>query len=121
MPLDLHEAILAHTRWKMRLLQFIHGRSEALLVSEVERDDLCALGKWLQNEGARHAASAAYREAVQAHTEFHLRAAQVVERADSGDRAGAESMLGAGGAYAAASDAVVLALTKLRIELNKQV
>lgn len=117
--MDFHEAILAHTRWKIRLLQFIRGSGEPLVVADVAPDDLCALGKWLHGEGTQYASYATYNEANKAHAAFHLRAAEVVRRVEGGDREGAEGMLQSGSTYAEASDAVVLALTKLRVDVGK--
>jgi hypothetical protein len=117
--MDFHEAILAHTRWKMHLLQFIQGSGDPLVAADVARDDLCALGKWLHGEGTEYASYVTYDEASTAHAAFHLRAAEVVRSVEGGDREGAERMLHSGAPYAEASDAVVLALTKLRVDVRR--
>lgn len=117
--MDFHEAIVAHTRWKVRLLQFIQGNGDPLVAADVARDNLCALGKWLYGEGTQYASYATYDEVNKAHAAFHLRAAEVVRRVEGGDRKGAEGMLQSGSPYAEASDAVVLALTKLRVDVSK--
>jgi methyl-accepting chemotaxis protein len=117
--MDFQEAIVAHTKWKMRLFQGIRGQGPLPDAGEVARADRCDLGRWLVGEGAQHAAYDSYREVVAAHAEFHQRAADVVRTSKGGDAEGAEAMLASGGLYALASDAVVLAAAKLRADMER--
>jgi hypothetical protein len=120
MSMDFHEAIVAHTKWKIRLFQGIRGRGQLPEAVEIARVDQCDLGKWLAGEGAQYASYSSHREVLAAHAEFHRRAAEVARTLKSGDAEGAETLLASGGPYAFASDAVVLALTKLHADVEKQ-
>jgi hypothetical protein len=117
--MDLTEAIAAHIRWKVRLLQCIRGQAELPHVAEVAQAGACALGKWLGSAGPEYTSLASFHETKSTHATFHLRAAEVVSAVVRGEKSQAETMLGADSPYSAASDAVILALTKLRGEVRK--
>lgn len=117
--MDLDEAISAHVRWKVHLLQCLHGQVEPPDAAQIARDDACPLGIWLVGEGKQHAPHAACHETTTAHTQFHLRAADVVSALRAGHREQARSMLEAGSAFTKASDDVVLALTRLRVSIRR--
>jgi hypothetical protein len=111
---DGQTAIDAHLKWKERLHDHITGRSgKNLDAASVVRDDLCALGAWINNEGARDFGSAPGFAALrQTHTRFHACAGSVVALANSGRRDEALAMLEEG-EYAQASDEVTAALVDL--------
>lgn len=117
--MDLSEAVAAHIRWKIRLLQCIHGQAEVPNAIEVAQDDVCELGKWLMGEGMEYASLASFHDTKRSHATFHLRAAEVVTAVERGEKGQAEAMLAADTPYGIASDAVVLALTKFRAEVRK--
>jgi chemoreceptor zinc-binding protein len=117
--MELDEAIVTHTRWKMRLLQGVRGQGELPPVAEVGRDDACALGRWFAGEGAVYASWVAWQQARSAHVDFHRRAAEVVAAALAGNAKGAEALLAPAAGYAEASEAVVFALTKLKTQLAR--
>ena len=117
--MDFYEAIASHTKWRIRLFQGIRGHWQLPEADEIARADLCDLGKWLAGEGAQYAYASSYREALAAHAEFHERAAEVARTLKGGDSAAAEAMLAPGRPYTLASDAVILALTKLRADVGK--
>ena len=117
--MDLTEAITAHVRWKVRLLQCIRGQAELPNAAEVARQDGCELGKWLEGAGMEYASLASFHETKSTHASFHLRAAEVASAVARGEKSQAEAMLGADSPYSVASDAVILALAKLRAEARK--
>jgi hypothetical protein len=117
--MDLEAATVAHLKWKIRLLQCIHGQVELPNADEVARDDACELGKWLGSRAKGYASLPSFQDARSAHATFHLRAAEVVVALDRGDKGQAETMLLANSPYVVASDTVVFALTKLRGEARK--
>lgn len=66
--LDLTAAVQAHQRWCERLSSGATGLDAAV----IGRDDLCDLGQWLQGSGRQQFGHLAeYRQACQAHSEFH--------------------------------------------------
>jgi len=111
---DGKTAIDQHVKWKERLQDYVTGNSsEELTVEEVGRDDQCALGIWLNDEGRKHYGHlAAFENVRQIHTQFHKCAGEVLKAAKIGNREKALDMLDEG-EYARASDEVTAALVEL--------
>ncbi len=111
---DGNTAIDAHVRWKERLKDHIAGISkENLTVGSVARDDLCALGAWINGEGKAHYGHLpGFGPLCEAHTRFHRCAGEVLALAEQGKKDEALHMLEEG-AYAQASDDVTAALVEL--------
>lgn len=111
---DGKAAIDAHQKWKGRLRDYITGKSQEALSAEIiAKDDQCHLGQWLGKAGKeRYAHLPAYHWVKEWHTQFHLRAGEVLEVARKGDTEGALLMLDEG-EYAKASDHVTAALVAL--------
>jgi hypothetical protein len=117
---DIDQAIVSHTRWRIRLRLFLEGRGEPLDSGSVARDDACDLGKWIHGEGARLAMHPEYLELKAAHLQFHGCAAEVVRLAQNGQSRAAEDLLASNGAYDEASNSTVTAMIKLRRQLAKE-
>lgn len=111
---DGRTAIDAHLKWKERLHDHIAGRStETLDEHTVARDDLCALGTWINDEGAkRFGGTPAFDRLKSIHTRFHAAAGHVVSVAAIGRAEEALSLLDEG-EYAQASDEITVALVEL--------
>jgi hypothetical protein len=111
---DGKAAIDAHQKWKGRLRDAITGKSqEDLSVEDIAKDSQCHLGQWLHGVGKeRYAHLPAYHWVKEWHTQFHLRAGEVLTMARKGDVDGALAMLEEG-EYAKASDQVTSALVAL--------
>lgn len=118
--LDFMSAIEAHVRWKIRLEAYIGGSlGETLDAGTVERDDQCALGKWIHGSGgARHAEHPAFEELKSIHAEFHHNAADVIRLVDAGKREDARKLLNQG-AYATCSQRIKSKLARLSLELDE--
>ena len=77
--MNFNDAIQAHTNWKLRLDNFARGTlAENLDVAALRKDDVCALGKWLHEEGKQHAADPKFAELIEAHAAFHRCAAAML-------------------------------------------
>jgi hypothetical protein len=111
---DGKTAIDAHVKWKERLHDHITGRSqEALTMDTVVRDDLCALGIWLNSEGREHYGGTAAFDLVHlTHVRFHKCAGDILAKANEGHHEEALDMLDEG-EYARASDDITAALVDL--------
>jgi hypothetical protein len=118
--MDFHEAVVAHTRWKIRLRLLIEGTGEALDPDVVVRDDRCDLGKWIYAEGPRLARGASYQELRTSHADFHKVAADVVRTSQAGDRETAAAQLEPGARFDRASLATVSAILKLKKETEAE-
>jgi len=111
---DGQTAIDAHLKWKERLHDHIAGKGgEDFDANSIARDDLCALGVWINGEGARdHGDAPGFETLRQTHTRFHASAGKVIALAKVGRRDEALTMLEEG-EYAQASDEVTAALVDL--------
>ncbi len=85
--LNFITALEAHAKWKMRLKEYIEGRSNAALTVEtIGRDDQCVLGKWLRGEGkAQFGQLPEFQKLVDLHQDFHTCAAGVLATAQDGN------------------------------------
>jgi len=89
------DAEQAHAKWKMRLVNYINGRSdEQLDVATVSCDDKCDLGKWIYHEGQKHASSSEYKNLRQSHADFHKSVGGIVKSVDRQDIDEAKKLLG---------------------------
>lgn len=118
--MNVDDAILAHSKWKHRLTDYIDGTSaESLAVSVVERDDVCALGVWLRGEaGAALVNDPAIKTLRADHAAFHRCAASIVRTSDAGDRAKARLLIAFGSEYSVISGKLVKQLAALRGRLG---
>lgn len=116
--MNFDSAIEAHMAWKIKFRVAMQKR-EQLDEAAIARDNCCELGKWLHGEAAlRYAQLPSYAGCVQRHAEFHREAAQVAHAINLGDFGRAESLLGPSSTYSGASGAVVVALGRLRREVE---
>ena len=116
--MNFEDAIAAHIKWKVRLSQFIDGTStEKLNSATVCKDNLCDLGKWIYGDGAKYKSVSHYQDLVKKHANFHVCAAGVVKKVETGDQAAAKALLGA--SFATASRETVAAIMELKKEAAK--
>ena len=110
--MDFQAAIGAHQKWKVRLRMVIDGISpEKLDPNLVCKSDQCDLGKWIHGEGGQSmGAKPEFTEVKTTHAHFHTVAASVLQKAQAGDKAGANALLE--GEYYDASTKVLLAISK---------
>lgn len=116
--INFFEAVEAHLAWKLRLNDFLHGRTaERLEPKIVCRDDCCTLGKWIYNSGAkRFGAIQLFEELKLEHAKFHVQASQVVEAHLAGNSKLASEILA--GEFAKQSRKTVDCLTKLHMQVS---
>lgn len=111
--IDLPQAVQAHINWKLRLQDYLEGRSkEQLDAMIICRDDQCELGKWIHTAGMNHFHELEPFHQLRAdHAEFHYVAANVVQNVQSKDFIAARKILV--DEYPHISRKVVLGLTEL--------
>ena len=112
--MDFRSAITAHAEWKQRLKSYVACPDGELRPEEVERADQCELGRWLLSDGREFTEMPEFQSLVRDHAEFHKAAADVVRRANAGDAASDDLLLGAHSAYAEASRRIVVALVQMK-------
>jgi methyl-accepting chemotaxis protein len=116
--MNLDDAITAHAEWKMKLRRAIQAK-ESLDVASISSDDKCPLGQWLHGEAkGRYARLTSYGTCLANHAEFHRCAGKVATTINAGNYSEAEAMLANGTPYAAASNAVGVAIIGLRREAS---
>jgi methyl-accepting chemotaxis protein len=91
---DFDAIIDAHQSWKQKLRNAIAGGSEKNLdPNEVCKDNACALGKWIYSAGKEFEHLEEYEPLRRSHAEFHVCAADILKKAQAGDKDGASAQL----------------------------
>lgn len=88
----LDEAVTAHGKWKMRLRNFAGG-TETINPEDASKDCLCALGKWIYGEGAKHSSVEGFTHLKSEHANFHRCAGQVAKKIAGGEKKAANILL----------------------------
>ena len=112
--MNFEDAIGVHVQWKGKLSAFIAKPDNSLNADAVASDTHCDLGKWLHGDGRTYSKFPEFVKAMSDHARFHKAAGDVIRKAQSGQRMTDEIALGSKSEYAAASNAVVGALMKLK-------
>jgi hypothetical protein len=107
------DAILAHARWKTRLISYLNQPDGSINVGELGADDRCELGKWIHGEASRVISRGDLAPLQTAHAKFHRAAADVVRKVDGGTAANSDSLIGLHSEFGAASLSVIQILKSL--------
>ncbi|MBL8302776.1 MAG: CZB domain-containing protein, partial [Ideonella sp.] len=111
---DFDAAIEAHRQWKVTLRKAIADH-ERLDTDRLCRDDQCALGRWLHGQGrTRWGDRPSFVALLDTHAAFHQTAGAVARQINAGHYAQAETLIGAGSAFAKVSTEVAALLTRAR-------
>lgn len=116
--MDFEEAISAHSAWKLKLKSYLTKPDKSLNPAEAGADDRCALGKWLQAEKKKHSNMPEFAKLCSDHTRFHQIAADLIRRADAGQKVMEETALGSRSEFSAVSSAVVTGLMGVQKKLQ---
>ncbi len=112
--MNFDDASMAHFEWKAKLRTYLGRPDGSLKAASIEPDNQCALGKWIQAEGAKHIGDPVFGELRQAHATFHQSAAALVRRADAGEKVNAEVALGARSPFNELSERVVALIAEMK-------
>lgn len=114
--MDLDQAVTKHAEWKMKFRAAIN-KEESLDVASISKDNCCELGQWLHGEAkAKYGKLASHNECVSKHAAFHAEAGKVAKTINLKKYREATTMLDIGTPYAAASNAVAVAIMHLKKE-----
>lgn len=116
--MDFDHAIAAHSSWKMKLSKYLAKPDHSLQPKEIAPDDRCDLGKWIVAEGKKFANLPEFVTVKKEHTHFHKVAAEIVRRANAGEKVAEEVALGAKSEFGTASTNVVRALMALKLKVG---
>jgi len=113
------DAEKAHGKWKMRLIDYINGRShESFDISAVSCDDKCPLGQWIYSNAAMYGSLPEYKKLKDEHMHFHTSVGEIVENAQNGDTASAKKLLGAD--FARHSKSTISAIREMHSKVDVQ-
>jgi hypothetical protein len=113
--MDIRQVIDAHVEWKRRFTAYLTSPDQSLDEGLVAQLDQCQLGRWLYDEGQQYSDWSGFAQLICDHERFHRAAAGLLKRADAGECVAGEAALDARSEYAKASNAVITALTRLRV------
>jgi methyl-accepting chemotaxis protein len=112
--MNFDEALSAHVAWKGKLAAYLRHPDHSISASKLALDDGCKLGQWLHTEAQKYSALPEFRALMGHHAAFHRAAADLVRRADAGERVAEEVGLGRDSAFSKASAEVVSALNEMK-------
>lgn len=113
-PDKIVHAIAAHAKWKFRLREAIETGTSEWTVNEVQKDDRCDFGMWLQALPADERKSEHWETVRQLHAQFHKEAAEVLRLALAGRRQEAEAAIAQGSQFAKTTTKLTITMTAWR-------
>jgi aerotaxis receptor len=117
--IDMQGAIAKHQQWKTTLRNAAM-RGEKLEVERISRDDCCPLGQWLHGSAREQWNSRpAFVKLLDQHARFHREAGRVAQAVNAGRKKESLQMLGSGTTFSKATQATVLAIRALQIEVDR--
>jgi hypothetical protein len=119
--MEFDQAIAAHAAWKSKLAKYLKNPDHSLEPSKVAADDQCELGKWIAGEGRKFTKLPEFATVKSDHARFHKVAADIVQRANSGQQVAEEVALGAKSEFATASSSVVRSIMALKAKVGSLV
>jgi len=114
--MDLDQAIERHAQWKVKFRKAIADQ-ETMDVATISKDNCCELGKWLYGDAkTKFGKLASHADCVNKHAAFHTEAGKVAKAINAKNYAEATKMIDSGTPYGDASNAVAVAIKKLKKE-----
>lgn len=113
---QINNAISAHGSWKIKLRTAVNKGQSEHSIDDVRCDNKCPFGKWLYGADidATMKASAPYNVIKRLHAEFHICAGDVLQKAITGDTAGATQIME--GEFIPMSEKLIRGLRKWKTE-----
>jgi hypothetical protein len=116
--MDLDKAVQAHVAWKMKLSGYFKNPDQSLKASVVGADNQCELGKWLHGEGKQYASHPEYKKLIEEHAKFHREAANLINKADRGEKVTDEIAFGSNSPYSHVSNTVTQSILSLKRKIG---
>ncbi len=117
--MDFDKMVLAHSKWKTRLLNALQNHEE-IDVGTAGQDDQCELGQWIHGEGKRHASLAEYQALKAKHARFHACIPDVVQLSHGRTTTDAVKLIDPfNSEFGQASSECINAITSLKSALGK--
>lgn len=115
----LDHAIVAHSKWKLRLREAIDTGKSSWQVQEVRHDRGCEFGQWLAALPLTQKFAAHAEKVRSLHAEFHVLAAEVLETALVGRKVEASALMALGSRFSVVSSDLVMAIIAWQEDLAK--
>ena len=112
--MDFDDAVAIHSKWKRKLREHLTKGKCSMSAEEVGLDHKCVTGKWIYGEGAMYADLPEYTQLKYAHARFHRAAADLIQRANSGESIGEDAVPCSNSEFSKASSAIIMALMKMK-------
>jgi hypothetical protein len=106
--MDFDEAVTLHSKWKRKLRTSLAKHDGSLRVADVSVDHKCVLGKWIYSD----------RKLKYEHARFHLAAAKLLKRANTGESVDREVESCADSEFSKSSAAVIIAIMAIKARLS---
>lgn len=116
----LDHAIVAHSKWKLRLREAIDTGKSSWQVREVRGDKSCEFGQWLAALPLTQKFATRAEKVRSLHAEFHVLAAEVLETALVGRKAEASGLIALGSRFSVVSSDLVMAITAWQEDLARE-
>jgi hypothetical protein len=116
--MDFDHAVAIHSKWKLKMRRSLAKHDGSLSPAEVSLDQECVLGQWIYGEGASYASLPEYTRLKYEHARFHLVAAGLVKKANSGESIDAEMAPCSNSEFSTSSSAVVIAIMAMKKRLS---
>jgi hypothetical protein len=114
--MDYEQVIAQHMGLPHKLGEYAKRPDGTLKADDIQADDSCGLGQWLQKDGSKHRDLAEYAALTEAHTRLHGTAADIIKHADAGTMP-AEALADKG-EFQVSFATFLMALMKLRTKIR---
>jgi hypothetical protein len=112
--MDFEEAVSIHSKWKRELRRSLAKHDSSLRPADVSVDHKCALGQWIHSEGVNHRSLPEYSKLKIEHARFHVIAADLIRKANSGESIDADLEPCSSSEFSTSSSAIVIAILALK-------
>ena len=118
---EIDNAVRDHERWKVNLNALIDKGSISSATSNIDKDNVCAFGRWLYGstipKDARYDPN--YIIVQFLHAKFHQCAGQVVQLLSEGRRAEARALMASDGEYTRTSEQLMGTMEKWKESVHR--
>lgn len=116
--MNVDDAVKSHATWKRKLATYLEKPDRSINHSELGQDNKCELGQWLHSCKDKYKDVPEFVDLLNVHRKFHICAAEIVRKADSGVTVSEEVALGSSSKFSETSMSVVSLLMKIKKTLK---
>jgi hypothetical protein len=113
------KAIGKHGEWKQKLTTAIDNGAHDLSPEQLEPDNLCEFGRWLESLTLAEKKSDHFQKVKALHANFHKEAAKIVRLIKCGKKREATQCMDLKGSFTTTSSQLTIAMMNWKKELDK--